>query len=261
MINQTLLTYRYGEGFDALVVLLRDDAWGNSLISALDAVYAGEIVGIPYDPEFLDVTECLEIAEEAAEELGMYGYDRVGVLMLAFDEAVDFLIAAGGFPTIFDLSWFGTELMGSTAILVYAAVEAMHVHLVYAQDAPPSSTKFIDLSDRLASHGGGDAGFYTATAADAAWLIVETYLDIKASKLAPITGGDMALIFRDNAANYYGYSGWTSLDENGDRNTIDYDILGFGPDPDTGDPTIIHYGYFDTLREVLHWTYEPPPWD
>jgi branched-chain amino acid transport system substrate-binding protein len=263
VINQMLQTYRDGAGIEAIVVLLRDDVWANGIVSALGGIYYGEIYEIRYDPETEDFAEYLMEAEIAAEDLILtYGYDHVGVLLLAFDEAVDILQeVAWGYPTIYDLSWFGSEGMGrSQAIFNDAALEACHVHLVSALGAPPNSWKFNDFADRWAELG-YEASFYTTTAADAAWLIVETYLDMRASTLAPITGGDMALIFRDNAANYYGYSGWTQLDEYGDRMAIDYDIWGFREDPGTGEPLIIHYGYYDSMREVLHWTYEPRPWE
>ena len=262
VINHMLQTYRDGAGIDAIVVLLRDDVWANGIVAALDDIYDGEIVEIPYPVETEYFDEYLLEADIVAQDLILvHGEDYVGVLLLAFDEAVDILLEAADWPTIYYLSWFGSESMGrSQAILNDAAWEAMHVHLVSAIGAPPNSWKFNDFSERWALLG-REASFYTVTAADAAWLIVETYLDMKASTFAPITGGDMALIFRDNAANYYGYSGWTPLDENGDRMAIDYDIWGFGPDPDTWEPIIIHYGYFDTLREILHWTYEPRPWE
>jgi len=274
VLNQMLLTYRDGAGIDALVVLLRDEVWANGLVAALSDVYGGEIVEIRYppciDPDNPDCmpapefSEYLSQAEDNANELvAKYGGDRVGVLVLAFDEAVDILQqAAAYYTTIFDLSWFGSESMGrSQVILDYAGWEACHVHLVSALGAPPNSVKFNDFAARWADYGYGEASFYTVTAADAAWLIVETYLDMKASTLGPITGDDMAAMFPRKAYNYYGYSGWTLLNENGDRSTIDYDVWGFREDPVTGEQSIVHYGYYDSLRGVLHWTYEPPPWE
>jgi branched-chain amino acid transport system substrate-binding protein len=261
VINEMLLTY--DEGIGAIVTILRDDVWGTSLVDALADVYGGEIVQIPYPVETVDFTDILFEAEIAATELvSWYGANHVGVLMVAFDENVDILQQAVAYPTIFDLPWFGTENTGrSQAILQEASFEACHVRLVSAIGAAPDSIKYNDFAERWALFG-YEAGFYTTTAADAAWLIVETYMDVKASLLVkPISGLDVALVFRDNAANYYGYSGWTFLDENGDRALVDYDIWGFREDPATGEPTIINYGYYDTIRGTIHWTYEPPIWD
>ena len=70
----------------------------------------------------------------------------------------------------------------------------------------------------------------------------------------------MAAIFSVTAYSYSGYSGWTLLDENGDRTTIDHDIWGIGPDAG-GDLSIINYGRYDSIRGELSWEYVPPPWE
>lgn len=259
VVNEMLRTY--DEGIDAIVVLLRDDVWANGVVEALDELYDGEMISFSYPTETTDFTEYLSMAEEAAQVLvPEYGEEHVGVFIASFDENVDILQQVVDYSTLYDLSWFGTESTGrSGSILDYAGVEACHVHLVSALGAAPDSLKFNDFNERWSPYGFGEASFYTATNFDAAWLITQAALDSMAS-FPVYTGDDVAEIFPQVAYRYYGYSGWTLLDEYGDRTTIDNDIWGFGPD-ENGEPSIIQYGRYDSVSGEVSWSHEPRPWE
>lgn len=262
----TTMLANYDQGIDSIVGLYREDSGGIEFRDAVNTLFEGEMKMIPYppcidpnDPACMpdnDFTAYLEQAETVAQNLP----GNVGFLLLAFDENVSILQQAKAYNTLYGLPWFATGWTGkSEDILSDAAQEACHVSLISAFGAPPNSSKFNDLAHRFSQLGHGSAGFYTATAIDAAWLIIQAVLET--STLSNRANAEDAYaVFRDIASRYYGYSGWTLLNEHGDREAIDHEIWGFGPD-ENGQPSIIKFGSYEVTSGEIRWEHSTAPWE
>ena len=101
-------------GIDTVIMLQRNCSWGKQFSEAFFWEYkvkGGEIMDwISYDA---DNTQSIDIALEKADRLAqsaiMYkGADKVGVLLIALEEASDVLIAAEN-SNLMNISWFCTE--------------------------------------------------------------------------------------------------------------------------------------------------------
>ena len=266
----TAMLRSYGDGIDAVVIIQRTDEWGNGLTEAFIQAYqeaGGDIVSqIPYDPWSIapddpDYGDILQAAEDAAiEDLLEYGARRVGVLLFSFGESVPMIIEAAGYPTIYDLPWFGGD--GTALNLAHvtdAPSESCHVTLMSTLSAPTGSPKYIEMAERYETLDIGPLNFYTACHADAAWIIVQSVLETHSPRqLKKVDTQAIVDIFPHVSDRHFGYIGWCRLDEFGDRQVVSYDIWGYGVDHN-GVVDMIRYGSYGLSGEVTWDTEFYPP--
>ncbi len=241
-------------GIENIIVIQRDDTWGNGLYDVFQTEYEGKILGcFVYRPDVADFPSCLDEADAAAE-----GFENVGVLLISFDELNQIIIQAssyGQYPNIYgdglyprDPPWFGTETAGRLqSTLEEAPTQAVYLKMLSPLSAPPSSSKFNDLSERYLQRTNQEADYYTATTADCAWILVQAVLETQLST----SGTDIAKVLPDIAWRYYGYSGWCLLNEAGDRAEGMFDIWGYYMEDIT--PSFKKYGSYDSATDELNW--------
>ena len=110
------------KGIDEVIVIYRDDPWGNGVYHAfVDEFEAigGIILGAhSYDPESDFFTEILDNAEMEAS-----GATNLGILLISFDEVKDIIMEAsdGRYPTIYNPPWFGYESAGRSMVTLNEA--------------------------------------------------------------------------------------------------------------------------------------------
>jgi hypothetical protein len=83
------------------------------------------------------------------------------------------------------------------------------------------------------------------------WIIVQSILESRPSYPVSFDATNIMEVLPDVASRYYGYSGWTSLNEAGDRDNPNLEIWGYGPVE--GSPDIVQYGFYDYLTGEIHW--------
>lgn len=100
------------KGIEVLVPVWRADAWGDGLKETTARSFSGMggIVGegirySPESPEFSASTSLL--AEQVQDYVDEYGADRVGILLISFAEAVQFMQSASEHEILADVGWFG----------------------------------------------------------------------------------------------------------------------------------------------------------
>jgi branched-chain amino acid transport system substrate-binding protein len=243
-------------GIENVVVLQRDDTWGNGLFNVFMAEYGGNILGrfvYPGD-KWDNFHSYLADANAAASSV-----ENVGVLLISLGEVTQIIIEAsdGMYPNIYgqlgpeprDPPWFGTEASGrSQDILDWAPDQAVHLTILSALPAPPNTAKFNDLNERYQRHAHQEAWFYTATQVDCAWILTQAVLETQLST----SGTDIAKVLPDIASRHYGYSGWCLLNDAGDRESSNFDIWGFYRQAD-GTPAFKRYGLYDASTDELTW--------
>jgi branched-chain amino acid transport system substrate-binding protein len=242
----------WSHGIEAIILIQRGDAWADGIYNYLEPAYTDKggviIERIRYAGEATEFANYLQTAEDLAKDaVAEYGADAVGVEIISFAEFVVMMTQAEDFPTIYDLTWFGSD---GTTLSQQAADDApeqvvhLRVHSTFA--APAESEKFNDLYDRYYALVSQPFGYYSACSYDIGWVLTESILNaqsLDATVLIPIQ--------HDTAFNNFGASGWNRLNEDGDRYGSNYQIWSYKYDGDV----VISYvsGLFDGITGQVTW--------
>jgi branched-chain amino acid transport system substrate-binding protein len=242
----------WSHGIEAIILIQRGDAWADGIYNYLEPAYTDKggviIERIRYAGEATEFANYLQTAEDLAQDaVAEYGADAVGVEIISFAEFVVMMTQAEDFPTIYDLTWFGSD---GTTLSQQAADDApeqvvhLRVHSTFA--APAESEKFNDLYDRYYALVSQPFGYYSACSYDIGWVLTESILNaqsLDATVLIPIQ--------HDTAFNNFGASGWNRLNEDGDRYGSNYQIWSYKYDGDV----VISYvsGLFDGITGQVTW--------
>lgn len=116
------------ENKDHLVIVQRDDLWGDGLYKAIHDIYPGESVLIKLDPAGSGVSEsyyhdvATQIRDEVDQLASVHGRANVGVLLITFDGDAANLVQAvldGGLDDVLGtIKWYGTDgVAGNLTIL------------------------------------------------------------------------------------------------------------------------------------------------
>ena len=105
--------------------------------------------------------------------------------------------------------------------------------------------EFIQFNEKYNALTGNNADFDSAVIYDVCRLLVECILETGSTD-----SSDIAKVIVPKSKDYYGLTGWMSLDENGDRQPQTFDIWGFYEQPKTGEFLYTKFGEYDG-RKVL----------
>jgi len=208
-------------GYKNLGIIYRKDAWGEGLMDAVKSNYealGGNIASlVPYDPDAKDLSsEIRKLSDE------LKGLSDAAVLLISFEtDGVMAMRAASEDPVLSKLEWFGTD---GTAYMLTISEQAGDFAVKVGGFkstifAPTESSKFLEFKQEFNSRFGDNPDTYTCNSYDAAWVIVLSIIQV-----GEYDAEKVAKVFASVANNYFGVSGWTVLDENGDRVGGDYEI-------------------------------------
>lgn len=213
-----------------IVPLIRNDVWGNDLLGAThdDFTKKGGVVDTPvkFDPKATDFSADLALMDtKIANLLTNHIADEVAVYLCSFGEGASILASAVNYSHLKSVSWYGSSafaqnnsLIADTAASGFAFLHGMPCPIFGLDEA--AKNKWQPLKERIQASIGRDPEVYALTAYDAVWVGTKTYL---------ITGTDpdiatFKLAFIRESENYFGVSGNTTLDANGDRAFGNYDF-------------------------------------
>ncbi|HIH88150.1 TPA: ABC transporter substrate-binding protein, partial [Candidatus Bathyarchaeota archaeon] len=169
--------------------------------------------------------EARTLGEEAIARMGGDA-SKVGVLLLAFDEAAQILKQVSQCEILYNLVWFGADSTAqSTDILRDSPLEANHLKLFSLLPQNPSnSTKYTALKARYEEATNEGFTVYRAYLYDAAWVLAKSILE---------TGSDNATRVAEAlpsiCESHYGATGWCRLNEYGDRAPPPFGIWYYAP--------------------------------
>ncbi|MBD3172945.1 ABC transporter substrate-binding protein [Candidatus Bathyarchaeota archaeon] len=252
----------WSHGIKAIVVIQRGDAWADGIYNILEPEFqdrGGVILErIRYAAQVTEFSNYLQTAEEVvAEAVEEYGEEHVGVEIISFAEFVTMMTQAQDYPTLYSLKWFGSD---GTTLSQQACDDApeqatnLRVYSTYA--APADSEKFNDLYDRYYELVGMPYGYYTACTYDIGWLLAQTILEAQSTSALDVIPLQMRAAF-----NHYGASGWTRLNEDGDRYASNYQIWSYHMVDGECQPYVA--GLYNGVTEQVTWYteeigYTPP---
>ncbi len=220
----------FDDKMKVIVPLIRDDVWGNDLVAttSADFIKTGGMVHPPirYAPGTTDFSAVLDELDTAvAQELSHHNPNDVAVYMLSFAEGTAILAAAKQHSHLNNVYWYGGSAFSRNASLPVDTNAALFAYThglpcpLFALDES-AVNNWQPLSNRIQAMIGRIPDVYAFTAYDALWVMVR----------ARRAAGDKATIdilkevFVIEAGYYFGASGNTQLDSNGDRAYGNYDF-------------------------------------
>jgi branched-chain amino acid transport system substrate-binding protein len=243
-------------GIKALLVIQRGDAWADGIFNILEIEYKkkGGIIldRIRYPPEEVDFNNYLKHAENIlSEAIRRYSPNGLAVELLGFQEAVGIVKQASSFSTLLNIPWFGSDGTNFTQQFIDDIPDLISkIRLIGPLVAPASSLKYANLYDRYYSKTSQFLSYYSACMYDACWLYAHSIMIAKSTK-----AHDIKEILPEVASNFFGASGWCSLNRDGDRYTTNYDLWGYGAIENKVQN--IHYGHFNGDIGKVFFSLEP----
>jgi len=218
------------DGIRAVVPAWRNDA-GNSGLHDATKANIESLGGTVYDGsmyaantvDFSDVIAALKA--QLTQAINQYGTDRVAVYIAAFDEIVTLFNQVDNDSVLSSVRWYGSDGVALSAGLItdteaaQFAVSVGYPNPIYGFDQD-ALDKYQPIVDIIAAKINRQPDAFTLAAYDALWVLAQTYIDSEISD-------DFSIFkksFIRNATSYFGTTGWTILNEAGDRKYGNYDF-------------------------------------
>jgi len=221
--GKALATLAWTLGLRKVAVLYRGNNWGEGLYLSFKENFealGGEVKAVKYSPDAKELSAEIRRLSDIVKSFGA-GSD-VGVLLISYeDDGVAALVAAKEDETLTSVVWLGcdgtakskriAEDVGDVAVRVGGLFSTIF--------SPTSSPRKEEFERRFRSRAGEDPDPYAYNIYDATWVLALAIIEA-----GTYDGEAIQKVLPDVAARYFGVSGWTLLDENGDRAGGDYVI-------------------------------------
>ncbi|HSJ26076.1 MAG TPA: ABC transporter substrate-binding protein [Longimicrobiales bacterium] len=222
------------DGIRTLVPVWRDDA-GNAGLeaatrTAFSALGGSVLAGVKYGDAISDHSPTVEaLRAQVLDAIAQQGQAQVGVYLAAFDEVVHLFISASTDAVLGSVRWYGSngvalsEALLDDPVAVEFAIRTGYPNPVFGRDEGAREIWEPIVAQIRARTGLEPDGFALAVY-DAVWVVARAYIasgatdDVERLKQA----------FTTAAASGYGATGWTVLDEAGDRKYGDFDFWAVG---------------------------------
>jgi len=214
----------------AIIPVVRNDLWSNSLIAATGSVFvANGGVSLPvhsFAPGTTDFSSLVASVKMAIETASAtYDFHEMAIYLISYADGTDFLeaLSLAGIPA--GIRIYGASAFAQSTALIAntnAAAFATNVNLqcpVFGFDEAAANI-YEPIQSRIQSAIGSKASIYALAAYDVLWTTV----------LASLTQQNdpgfaaFKAHFIETAGDYYGATGRTELDGNGDRKHVFYDF-------------------------------------
>jgi branched-chain amino acid transport system substrate-binding protein len=217
------------DGIRVIVPMWRGDLWGDELSNATKGGFeelGGRVLdGIRYTPVTKDFsTELESLNSKVGQAIAQHGdADAVGVYLIAFDEVVPIFIQAGEQNAIFSMvKWYGSDGTAMSNALVStprAAQFAVMTGFPNPIFGVVESEKYEAISEQISAKIGRTPDAYALAAYDALWVLTIAYIEAGEHDCNTLKVAVLRV-----AESYRGTTGWTSLNEAGDRLVARYDF-------------------------------------
>jgi len=230
--GQIIAQLMWQDGIRAVVPIWRDDAGNKGLYVAMKKYFeaGGGLVldGVSYHPTSKDFSrEVALLNSQTNQAMAKYGLNAVGIYAAAFNEIVSILEQASVTTNLSYVRWYGSNGIALSSALVsnsQAAQFAMKSGFpcpVFGLDKR-ARDKWEPVSEKISAKIGRGVDAFTLAAYDAFWVVILTYATV--GDTDDFDTFKQTLI--ETAASYYGTTGWTALNNAGDRKEYNYDFWG-----------------------------------
>jgi len=219
----------YSEGITTLIPIWRGDIWGDGLHDSIFSEFTriGGTVdeGIRYFPdtkEFPIETSFLE--QRVQHHVGSIDADKIGVLIIGFQEYVQIIYSATDYDILDDVRWFGSPGITETSQMVTDPTLkefSEKTQFTAVQFGSSYSSEYDEVKNRIELEIGRPPGIYAFSSYDSVWIFGLTILETQSDDVSIVKGK-----IQEIAENYNGVIGSTKLNNAGDLATANYDIVG-----------------------------------
>jgi branched-chain amino acid transport system substrate-binding protein len=220
----------WDDGVRAIIPVWRDDAGNAGLEKATRARFGalgGTVLeGVRYGPDTQDFGATVAaLAAQLRPVLARRGRDEVAIYLAAFDEVVQLFARARSDPALASVRWYGSdgvalgEALVSSAEAAEFAIRTGYPNPIFGLDEGARDI-WAPLAERIRARTDLEPDAFALAVYDEVWSIARGYVasgatrDIERLKRA----------FTTAAASGYGGTGWTVLNEAGDRKYGDFDF-------------------------------------
>ncbi len=217
------------KGIEAVIVMQRGDAWADGICNDLEPLLEDADITIyhkvRYAAEVVEFSEYLDDVEDwASKAVDEYGWGKVGVQLISFSEAVNILKESKEYPTLYNLTWFGSDGTAQTQRLVDdAPEEASHLKLYSPTPVVPDTDEFDAVAAQYLNITGTELDFYKACSYDIAMILTRSIIDSGSLDVDVLKNA-----IPDVCEGYTGITGLCTLDISGDRAYANYGIYSYG---------------------------------
>lgn len=244
-----------------VIPVWRGDTWGDGLakyttdyfkeICRASKESCGVLEGdaIRYDPKATEFSvEAARLNDAVRRAVATYGKDKVGILLISFEEAAAIFAAAKAYSTLWEIKWTGSDGTAAIEPLKDPAIAEMVINVGFfnTMTSPGVSPLGEKIRSLVRSKLGMEPMGYTYFVYDIAWTI--------ALSLDAVNSYDPEAVLRALPmilSRYLGASGYIELDQNGDRSVGDYDIWAIVKVDKVYEWRVI--GIYKGLTETIEW--------
>ncbi|MBN2463390.1 MAG: penicillin-binding protein activator [Dehalococcoidia bacterium] len=222
LLAEALAVLMWDDGIRAIIPIWRGDVWGEDLLKATKEKFeklGGNVIdGISYDPTAGSFgTELETLDSKLGEAIDEYGTGAVAVYLLSYEEALQILAQAQDYANLPQVKWYGGGSQSNSAIVsdtqaAQFAAATNFLNPMYSDKGNPVKRQIEDKIKRTPEP-------FALVAYDAVWVATKAYLAAGTHETSVLK---KALVHE--AEQYYGATGWTVLNEAGDRKFGEYDF-------------------------------------
>jgi len=216
-------------GIDSIIIVQRKSSWGKNLAESFLWDYranGGDVLDwVSYSAENMsDINESLDrVNPILLDAVNHCGSDKVGVLLIALEEASTILLEAEQFSALLNVTWFGTDATTlDVAILQNAGHIASKVALLGPVNTHIYNEDYQGVNHFYFKEFHEPLDFRLANVYDGCWLLALSVLEAGSENSV-----DVSEVFGDVSFNHYGITGPLDFNEEGDRSWIRYYIYGY----------------------------------
>ena len=252
------------QGVTAVIISYRNDRYGVGLSNASAAYFQalcnGHVVDqIPYDTSISDFTAVLStMAADWTAASATYGAANVAIMDISFEEMGQLLAQAQQQqPQLLTTAqpWYGSDGQAEDTVLTGNSTSGpllAQIKLPSTLYAPFNSTKFTTFCARFTLADNGEpCDAYAQGGYDNTWLAALSILAAGSND-----GAAVQAILSTVADNFYGVTGWMTLQASGDRAPQNgYDV--WKVVTQSGTPRWVLAGHWDQVSDIITWTSPP----
>lgn len=228
-----LANVMWAAGVKSIVIFQRGDSWGDGIVNLLVPIWeqkGGNVAGekIRYAAEATEFSNYLALADEAVKAAVTANggeSQRVGVVILSFDEIPVILKQASGYTGIYNVHWWGSDgTAKSQRAMDDAPDEANHIGVYSLLSRETTTPLFLSLQEKYTAMTQQQFSTYSAYSYDIGFVLMQAILQTQSQ-----AGKDIVGLQGPISYNTWGAAGWDRLNEYGDREAPPYDVWGFYP--------------------------------
>ena len=216
------------EGINTVIPMYRNDVWGKGLASEVEknykAINGTVLEGVSYETTNKNLSAEVEVLnQKVIAATSEHGKGSVAVLLCSYVEATEIFALARNYPALSEVKWYGTdgialnrELINDKSAASFAVAANVTAPIYgYVGENDLYQVTGPKIEKRL----GRIPESYALTSYDALWIATFVHLDA-----VPENDKSIKIAMDTLTDTYYGISGWTILNDQGDRKYWDYDI-------------------------------------